>query len=275
MSKRVSLAPQEFAEYVKGLIREAQSAGVILRAMGAVAIYIRVMGDQPCLDLYRAIGRFSDKEFAFTDLDLVGLKKQKSLIERFFAERGFKPDYYVNAFFSDRRLIFSHPENLFSLDVFFSPLEFSHVVDLGKDPESTRLLLEDITLSPADLLLLKLQIHDINRKDLADMAVLLACHETSLSDEPGRLNARRIGEVLADDWGFWYDATNNMNALRQFIGEYVSRADFADHRQLLERALKNLDFIAKTVDETPKTKDWLKRAKIGTKKRWYNVVEEV
>ncbi len=271
----VTIPPEEFIKIVKDLVANAEAEGIPLRVMGAVAIYIHVSDNPSCIELYNVLGRLEDRRFIFTDLDLAGYRKFKGKVEEFFKKQGYRPDYYVNAFFSDRRLIFYHPEGLFQVDVFFSPLEFSHTVDIGSDPESGRLQFDSPTLPLADLLLLKLQIHDITRKDLVDAAVLVSCHEVSTSEERDKINAKRIAEVLSTDWGFWYDATSNLNELRKFIMDHQAKPENSQYLSLLKRGLENIEFILKVIEETPKSDKWYKRAKVGTKKIWYNIVEEI
>jgi len=272
--KRVKMSPSEFADLVVKMISEAEQEGVILRAMGAVATYIRVRGNDVCLKLYELLGRVREGEIYFTDLDLVSYRKLSKNIEKFFRNRGFEPDYYINAFFSDKRMVFYHPQGLFSVDIFFSPLEFSHKVDLGGDPKSGRLKLEHITLTAADLLLLKLQIHEITRKDVVDAAVILSCHDLSNSDEPGKINVQRIVEVLSRDWGFYYDAMNNLNTIKNFMQSYAAKLE-DKYVEVLRKGMSSVDEIVKAVETAPKSKEWIKRSKIGTKERWYNIVEDL
>jgi len=273
-SKRVRMDPLTFVDLVIKVVNEAEQEGIVLRTMGAVATYIRVKDNADCLKLYETLGRVREGEIYFTDLDLVSYKKLSKNIEKFFRSKGFEPDYYINAFFSDRRMIFYHPHGLFSMDVFFSPLEFSHKIDLGSDPKSGRLNLEKITLAPADLLLLKLQIHEITRKDVADATILLSCHDLSNSDEPGKINVQRLVEVLSRDWGFYYDAMNNLNTIKTFMQSYSTKLE-NKYIEILRRGMNNVDEIIRAVESAPKSKEWIKRSKIGTKERWYNIVEDI
>jgi len=45
----------------------------------------------------------------------------------------------------------------------------------------------------------------------------------------------------------------------------LSEEDIAD-------VTSKIDQILKYIDEEPKTKEWLKRAEVGTKKKWYKEV---
>jgi hypothetical protein len=55
--------------------------------------------------------------------------------------------------------------------------------------------------------------------------------------------------------------------------------DLASKEKITEEAknivAERVSKLLKTINETPKTKNWEKRAKIGTSKPWYREVEEV
>ncbi|MEM4819263.1 MAG: hypothetical protein QXQ91_03030 [Nanopusillaceae archaeon] len=271
MHKAVKITGDQLLEEIKSLIDKARERNLVIRVMGAVAIYyhLRNSGSELCMKFYNFIGRLQAGEITLTDVDLVSYKKNKNNLEKFFLEMGFKPDEYINAFFSDKRLTFYHAHSHYTLDLFFTPLEFSHTVDL-----EGRLELHPYTLSLADLLLLKLQIHDINRKDLGDTAALLACFDLSHEEKPSVINIERVVSILSDDWGFWYDALMNLNKLSNFV-ESMMKDQPSSMVELANSVLGKINQLIKVLNEAPKSTRWLKRARIGTKKRWYNVVEEV
>lgn len=275
MPMHVMMPPKDFVKEAIHIVERARDRNISLRIIGALGVYISIMDKDEYLKLYEALGRFMEGELRFTDLDLVGYRKQRNAIEKFFKELSYKPNEYVNALFSDRRLIYSHPDQLYTIDIFFSPLEFSHVIDLGKDPEKGRLRLAYPTLPLSDMILLKLQIHDINRKDLTDLAILLSCHQLSESEESNKININRITEVLSDDWGFWYDAVNNLRLLKQFLLEFINREEVISYRETIKEALQKIEEIEHRLNDSPKSKKWIERSKIGTRKRWYNIVEEL
>lgn len=271
MSKIIKIPVDKLISDVKNIMDKASERKIVLRAMGAFAVYylVKSRNEKTCIEFYSTIGRIKPGELVLTDVDLVTYKKHKNSVEKLLKELGYKPDEYINAFFSDKRLTFHEPHGAYTIDVFFSPLEFSHTVDL-----ENRLELHPYVLTPTDLALLKLQIHDINRKDLGDLATLLACFELSYQDSGEAVNVKRIAVILSDDWGFWYDATTNLSKLKLML-EDVKRSITGDLARLVEDTISKVDTLMKTIDETPKTGRWIKRSRIGTKKRWYNVVEEI
>lgn len=273
--KRVGLPVDAFVREAVGIIDQASSRGVVLRVLGAVAVYIHTIDKPESLRIYQHLGRFKGEEVFFTDLDLIGYSKQRSDVVNFFEkELGFRPDSYVKALFGARRLIYYHSQNLYSVDVFFDKLEFSHDIDFGNRPGKGRLELDYPTISLADLVLEKLQIHRINRKDLVDLAVLF--HGHSLCRESGVtgrdcIDDDYVAAILADNWGFWYDAVSNLNKLINFVAAELSGTDPEAYRVIQERAR----LLLNSIDKKPKSKKWIKRSKIGTLKPWYREVEEI
>ena len=73
--------------------------------------------------------------------------------------------------------MFRHPDGLFDVDVFYDLLSFSHEVWFRDSVDGDRLELDFPTIPLADIVLEKLQIHRINRKDLVDLFMLLSGHE--------------------------------------------------------------------------------------------------
>jgi len=111
------------------------------------------------------------------------------------------------------------------------------------------------------------QIHQINLKDIVDLVILFAGHD--VDTEFGR----RVASILLEDWGFWYDATNNLNKVKKHAKAFHDDSKLS--KKQYELTVGRIDKLLKIIDETPKTKNWQKRAKIGTSKPWYREVEEV
>src|SRR5260370_36502741 len=68
--------------------------------------------------------------------------------------------------------------------------------------------------SPSDLLLSKLQIYEMNRKDLVDLVALVLDHpvETRWGDEA--IDSGYVARVAADDWGMYRTLQGNTERLR-------------------------------------------------------------
>ncbi len=274
IKKEVSLSEEEFIDEAKSIVEKAQEKGIIIRILGALAIYIHSEHCPRCIELHKNLERLGKGKPVFTDLDLIGYKKQRRDIRKFFeGTLKFTPDRYINSLFGWRRNIFYHPKGAYYVDVFFSKLEFSHDVVFGEKPGKGRLELDYPTITLTDVVLEKVQIHDINMKDIVDLIVLFNGHGVAERDEKELVNGKYIAKVLSDDWGFWYDATNNLEKVKGFASKFRDEGKIRDEEA--ERVVSRIDLLLEMINGEPKTKKWEKRAKKGTKELWYRPVEEV
>jgi hypothetical protein len=78
---------------------------------------------------------------------------------------------------------------------------------------------------------------------------------------------------LAEDWGFWYDATSNLNLTKEHTRKYLGQGKLEPiHAELV---CERVDRLLRVIEEQPKSKKWKLRAAVGAKKPWYREVEEV
>ncbi len=273
-SKSVHLGETEFCAQSVELVKRAQDLQLPLRILGAMAVYIHSSHRPELLARYRALERLGPGRPLFTDLDVVGYGDRQKETARFFQETmKFTPDFHVNALFSGRRNVFRHPDGLFDVDVFYDLLGFSHEVLFRGSVSGDRLELDFPTIALADIVLEKLQIHRINRKDLVDLFMLLSAHDVNSGPEPDRIDGAYIAQVLSRDWGFEYDARSNLQKLRGLADHEVAEGHAtADERGRVEIGIRHL---VQLVDHEPKSKEWQKRAKKGTSKPWFNEVDEI
>jgi hypothetical protein len=135
-------------------------------------------------------------------------------------------------------------------------------------PLSDRLGLERGTVPLAELLLTKLQIIEVNEKDVRDTVLLL--HGHPVEDHDGEaINAARIAELCAADWGLWRTITANLQHCGEHLGDYD--LDEADRDRIAAR----FDLLLERVEAEPKSRGWKLRARVGERKRWYDLPEEV
>src|SRR5207249_2848129 len=99
-----------------------------------------------------------------------------------------------------QRLIYYAPPDRTKVEVFLDMLRMSHTLDFR-----ARLALDSPTLSLADLLLAKLQIHEITEKDIQDVIALLAAHELAAGGREAVDLAYLLG-LFRQDWGLYYTA---------------------------------------------------------------------
>ena len=93
-------------------------------------------------------------------------------------------------------------------------LDFCHPI-----PWKGRLEVDSPTLPLAELMLEKMQIVKINEKDIIDSVMLLREHELA-DDDDDHINARRIAELGAGEWGLWRTTTMNLEKVRDFLPHF-------------------------------------------------------
>ena len=235
------------------LVTEAAALGLDVRLLGGVAIWARSSNGAR-----ETLGR------DYPDIDLAARKKQSRPLRDLLEQLGYEPERTFNATHGARRLLYHAPDRSYHLDVFLDELGMSHNLDLGE-----HLVDEELTVPAAELALTKLQIAELNKKDAADAAMLLMEHEPADEDGPGRLNVTRIAEVCAADWGLFTTVTDNLAKVRELLPELLP--DGRRRYVVEERIATLLDRL----EAEPKTRSWKLRARIGRRKRWYEIPEEV
>lgn len=200
----------------------------------------------------------------FTDFDFASYPRFFKDIIRVLTELGYQEDKQVTQLFGDRRMIFHDPVFGRHIDVFFNALDFCHRLSF-----TGRLEVEQYTLPLAELLLEKMQIVQINEKDLIDSIMLLREHPLGGIDLE-TINMSLITHTLSNDWGFWRTMTGNLKLLDEKLGQYTSLID-QDRLVVHER----ISDLLQQIETAPKSLRWNVRARIGEKVKWYKDVEEL
>ena len=239
----------EEARRVAGISEER---GVPLRLLGGVAINVRAReGLRPCFR----------REYA--DMDFIVPKGRSSETQKFFGSLGYAPQTRFNALYGSERLLFFDEDHDRQVDVLVGKFRMSHEIPIGK-----RLELEPMTIPLAELLLTKLQIIELNEKDVRDALALLHDHPVEEADGDS-VNAAHVAKLCAADWGLWRTFTANLEALGGHVGRY--EIDEAGKG----RISGGIERLQARIEEEPKPFSWRMRAKIGDRKRWYELPEEV
>jgi hypothetical protein len=271
----VTFGDDEFLREARAIVDAAHAKGTALRILGSLAIYAHSLHAPEGVALFHRVGRVREGAPLFTDLDLIGYASQGRSISAVFGDLGFRGDDMINGFFGDRRLIYYEGHDRFHVDIFLDKLEFSHDVLFGKKPGNGRLELDYPTISLTDLVLEKLQIHKIARKDLVDLLVLFLGHDVKPAANGDReaVDGGHIAQLLADDWGFWYESTQNLGKAKQMLGTFVTEGKIPP--DLADRIRFRIGTLEAALQSVPKGRHWEKRAKVGTAKPWFREVEEV
>jgi hypothetical protein len=245
---------QDFVDEALKIVNEAQKNGTALRLMGAVAIALHC-------PQFRYIQEKMKRQL--TDLDFMTYSKYRGDLKQFFNNLGYFTDPKVDALYGYKRKIYRNRTTGRVADVFFDELEMSHTVDFRG-----RLELDFPTITLTDLLLEKMQIVRINEKDVKDTIILLREHQTG-NIEKETVNGEYVADILSKDWGFYYTVTQNLKKVKGVAGNYaqLGRADVEDVQMKVDRLLS-------LIENRPKSLRWKMRARLGTRKIWYNEVEE-
>jgi hypothetical protein len=249
---RVNEPCADVVEEGRRLITLAQEQNLPLRLLGGVAVRLRGPGTS-----HSAFDR------PYADLDFAAAKGASSRTASFFEVAGYVPHVAFNALQGSKRLLFFDDANRRQVDVFVGAFSMSHKIPLAE-----RLELEPVSVPLAELLLTKLQIAELNEKDVRDVLALL--HEHPVGDEDGdTINAARVAVLCAADWGLWRTITGNLEATLARLDVYALSAD--EKSAVADRARMLLDRI----EAEPKSRAWRLRARVGERKRWYELPEEV
>lgn len=249
---------RDYIEQAVAIIGEAEKRKIPMRLLGSTAFLLNCPKH---VSLYQALDR------ELTDIDLVAYAKHERDIERMLGETGFDikggRGVTMNVFLGRR--IFVHKNGTSrNVDVFFDRLDFCHPIELRNRLD----LSEYYTIALSDMLLEKMQIVEINEKDLKDTIILFLEHELG-KDERSTINVDRITQLLGEDWGFYYTVTTNLKKVKS----YCHRFDILTAEQKA-RVGDQVEKLLGIIENKPKSLKWKLRARVGTKKRWYNEVGE-
>jgi hypothetical protein len=257
----VLLEEAPFIGEVERIVRLAEERGIVLRACGSVGLYYRLRHDPGARAVYLLRDGTSRLAPLFKDLDLASKEKHSGKIYKLLVqELGYTEDRETNALFGMYRNVYFHPA--FSIDIFYDVLHFNHDIPLkDRFPPG-------VTLSPEDLVLGKLQIHKTTHRDLMDLAA------ATMAFHIAALDRNYLATILGDDWGFWYDADQNLRRSIDLVSQLPTNGDPAK-REIATRAVRHLreylDFLA----QVPKTRRWEKRQAKGTAEPWFEDVDEL
>jgi hypothetical protein len=228
------------------VLAAARDAGLIIRLLGGVAVNVRSRGLPPALTR------------EYKDLDFATAKKSSGDLQKLLRQLGYEPHVGFNAMNGKERLLFFDNPNARQVDVFVSSFRMCHEIPLEK-----RLDVDEDTVPLAELLLTKLQIIELNEKDVRDTVALLLEHDVT-EDDVG-VNASHVATLCAEDWGLWRTISRNLETLLDRVAGYD-----VDHATVSNR----VSLILERLEAAPKSRAWKLRAKIGEHKRWYDLPEE-
>jgi len=230
-----------------------------------------------------------DLEFAerdYSDIDLIGRRRESGESARVFASLGYVENLHVavasgnsqRQYFRPARALESrahmarraHALPVMSsvppadhIDVFLDSIRMDHDIDFRD-----RLDINTYAIDPADLFLSKLQIVNLNEKDVHDVITLCKDVYVDFQPRPGVLDLTHVAETCASDWGLYVDVTGNIDAVLERLPHY----DLSEKESL--RVRRTLELAEDMMTEHAKSLRWRLRARVGKRMRWYNEVDD-
>ena len=245
----------KFEGELKRIIKASDEAGILLRVIGSLAFQMH------CSEygyIQEAMGR------AYTDIDFAAYRKQTKEIKELMDGLGYTENREVFIMSEGERSIFDKPDTGLHVDVFYEKLDFCHVIRW-----EGRLEVDSPTIPLAEMLLEKMQIVQINEKDVIDTIMLLLEHPLGDIDKE-TINIKYIAELCSSDWGLWRTTTMNLDKVRQLAHGYEQLKD-GQKAHVEGQVVSALERI----ESEPKSLAWRLRARVGDRVKWYKEVDEV
>jgi hypothetical protein len=233
------------------LARGAADASLGLKLLGGLAV--RVL----CPEFPPRLRRDQDIDFAC-------VSKQRKKVAEHLDQVGCEPDRRFNNLNGDRQMYFTAPSGR-PIDVMVDRLSMCHVLDFR--PSFDR---QPLTIDAVDVLLSKLQIIELNEKDLRDIVHLLAALPLG-GGSRASIDTDRFCKLLGADWGWWRTVTGNLAKMEELLGERPALIPDNHAYEPVAQAGRLLELAV----ETPKSMKWKLRANVGERVRWYELPEEV
>ena len=253
-------AQDEMIAEARDIIDQARARGVVLRLYGGLAVRA-----------YCDVIEFCARDYS--DFDMIGLKAQRTQLRELFADLGFTEELRVAQATMNSQLQFvrpcihaegdarAHPDD--HIDVFLDTFKMGHQIDLKE-----RLTLDDYTISVTDQLLTKLQVVELEEKDVRDALTLLKDVEIAEDEGPGRIGADSIARRCAADWGLYHDVERNLSrCAEQVAGYQLTAAETA-------RIRSGIAHLQAALVAAPKSLRWRARARVGERAPWHAQVED-
>jgi hypothetical protein len=247
-----TVAETDLLHEARSLIDLAAERSIALRLVGGLAIRVLT----PDLPPRSRTGQ---------DLDFASSSSTRRALSDMLTEQGYEPDKNFNALYGNKQLYFAHAGTGLAVDVLIDKLHMCHTLEFAD-----RLTRMPHTLDAVDLLMSKLQIVELNEKDADDCLRLLVTFPLEDSSDPGAIDLRVFRSLVGDDWGWWRTVTLNLDRITALLN--------GGNRPAIEGGKLDprtqLKALGQAAESVPKSRRWKMRARIGDRKRWYDVPEE-
>jgi len=245
----------KFENELKAILKTSSDSGILMRVIGSLAFQMHC----PKFGyLQQAMGR------AYTDIDFAAYNTQAKQIQGLLTSMGYVENREVYIMSEGERAIYDKPGTGLHIDIFYEKLDFCHTI-YWKD----RLEVDSPTIPLAELLLEKMQIVQINEKDVIDTIMLLLEHPLGDVDDE-TINIQRTAMLCANDWGLWRTTTMNLDKVQKLTQGYEQ----LNAEQKTKVTSQVVDILARLENE-PKPLAWRIRDRVGDRVKWYKDVDEV
>jgi hypothetical protein len=248
----VSEALSDVLSEADRVLELSSTAGATVRLIGGVAVA-----------QHRHVPEIPALARAYADIDLVVHRGHDRILRGVLESNGYTPNKAFNSLRGDRRLLYYDEPNGRQIDVFVGQFLMCHHLDLDD-----RLSMDPQTLAPADLLLTKLQIVQLNPKDTLDALALLHQHEVGEERSGDVMGVDRLIHVTSHDWGWYTTFTDNLAAV-------AAAAPGILPPEALAPIGERIESIGRALTDSKKSLSWKARARVGRRIPWYELPEEV
>ena len=246
---------EKFENELKTILKASDDSNILLRVIGSLAFQMHC----PKYGyLQAAMGR------AYTDIDFGAYSKQNKQISEMMIKMGYVENREVFIGSEGERAIFDKPGTGLHVDIFYEKLDFCHAI-YWKD----RLEVDAPTIPLTELLLEKMQIVQINEKDIIDTIMLLLEHPLGDEDKE-TINTGLAARLCASDWGLWRTTTMNLEKVKQLAQHYTQLSN-----EEKSKITSQVDAVVKRINDEPKPLAWRIRDRVGDRVKWYKDVDEV
>jgi hypothetical protein len=246
---------EKFENELKRIIKASDDSGILLRVIGSLAFQMHC----PKYGyLQAALGR------AYTDIDFAAYSRQSKQIQGLMTTLGYAENREVFIASEGERAIYDKVDSGLHVDIFYEKLDFCHAI-YWKD----RLEIDAPTIPLIELLLEKMQIVQINEKDVIDTIMLLLEHPFGDHDTE-TINIKRAAILCANDWGLWRTTTMNLDKVKQLTYGYPQLS--SEQKAKVEAQVNK---ILTRLEKEPKPLTWRLRDRVGDRVKWYKDVDEV
>ena len=239
------------------MITLADAGKLQVRLMGGLAFHARCQSWTARID---RDGR---------DIDLATRSKDRKALSALMEANGYAADRQYNALYGHKQLYFVDPTRRRPVDVLIDRMEMSHKFEFAD-----RLQVDTPTLPLAELLLTKVQIAQINRKDILDGLALLSEYPLGSTDD-GTVNVDRITKLTSADWGWWRTIIGNLGKFEGYFNNSLQPGELEFGRPAHFEVLGQINALRDLLDVAPKSTKWKLRARVGERVQWYEEPEEV